>query len=114
MAESADPYKKKIEGQLPNLFNPIDGNRIVRAVPLVYYENLERHIVGTAILREDGSFTAEVYPNDRNRVKEILESRELSQMSFAFRPPLIDLVVPEEMTRIEKKDRPLPEDPAYD
>ena len=84
MAESADPYKKKTEGKLPNLFAPIDGNRIVRAVPLVYYENLERHVVGTAILREDGAFTAEVYPNDRNRVKQLLEETSLSQMSFSF------------------------------
>lgn len=83
MAEGSDPYKK-IEGRLPNLFKPIDGTRIVRAVPLVYYEGLERHVVGTAILREDGVFTAQVYPNERNRVKQLLERTSLSQMSFSF------------------------------
>jgi hypothetical protein len=91
MAESEDPFKGL--NKVPNLFKDTGyhENRIVRAVPLVYYEGSRRHIVGSAVVREDGSFTAEIDPEARERVKTLLETRSMGQISIAFDPPVLPL-----------------------
>ena len=76
------------EGKLPTLFQDNHENRIVRAVPLVYSVGTQKYIVGQAILREDGTFTAKIYQIHQMKVKQHLETRHLASMSLSFDPPI--------------------------
>jgi hypothetical protein len=79
VAESADPYRK-------------GGRRgpSAHAIPLVYYEGFTRHVVGSAILKPDGSFTGQISENSKSNLRQIFEDRRLTSMSFLFQPPLLN------------------------